>query len=51
MTQLGNYETEVRVDYYRLVVVMGRLPSQNCGLGPTVLSPGDSYVDLVDEIG
>jgi hypothetical protein len=23
-----------------------RLPSQNCGLGPIVLSPGDSDVDL-----
>jgi hypothetical protein len=28
-----------------------RLPSQNCGLGPTVLFPGDSNVDLVDAIG
>jgi hypothetical protein len=27
------------------------LPSQNCGLGPIVRSPGDSDVDLVDEIG
>jgi hypothetical protein len=35
-----------------LVAVMGvRLSSQNCGLGPVVLSPGDSDVDLVDEIG
>jgi hypothetical protein len=28
-----------------------RLPSQNCGLEPIVLSPGDSDVNLVDEIG
>jgi hypothetical protein len=28
-----------------------RLPSQNCGIGPIVLSPGVSDVDLVDEIG
>jgi hypothetical protein len=28
-----------------------RLPSQNCGLGLVVLSPSDSSVDLVDEIG
>jgi hypothetical protein len=28
-----------------------RLRSQNCGLGPTVLFPSDSDVDLVEEIG
>jgi hypothetical protein len=29
-----------------------RLPSQNCGLRPVVLSPGDNDVDqCVDEIG
>jgi hypothetical protein len=28
-----------------------RLSSQNCGLGPIVLSPGDSDVDLIHEIG